>query len=86
MTNPKHEAKQKLNGAVKRFRKAVENHKNEDRIRKAVGGAIALGANGVQAFEAGIAMTKSGSGKLLLDAVDSDSKLTFEWNEEGMPL
>jgi hypothetical protein len=77
MSNPKHEAKQKLNGALARYRRALNGNPNEDSIRETVQGAIASGVDGVQAFELGVRMCKEHSGRVTLES--EDGPIIFEW-------
>lgn len=75
--NPKHEAKQKLNGAKVRFNRAVEAHVDGHLIRKTVQGAIAEGADPVQAFEVGIQMCREHSGRVTVSG--DEGPVTIKW-------
>jgi hypothetical protein len=68
--NPKHELKQKINGALKRFNKAVTGHPKENAIRTTTQYAIGEGANALAVFELGIRMCNEDHGTVIIDEVN----------------
>lgn len=65
-----HEAKQKRRAARDRFEAAVEKHADGHLIRKTIQAAVAQGADVIQAFNLGVAMCNSHSGKVALQKAD----------------
>ena len=81
----KHEYKQKVNGAVKRYKRALEGHCREKEIRNRIMELLAEGVNCVQAFNLGIEMCKRENGNEVLNGIDLDGKIfqmKVEWSKD----